>query len=105
MDLIGKILIDRLAEKGMDINNISAYIRNLANTLAANRLLSLQELNRRLQMLGWNDFELDDHTLQLIMASFRSIELDNPEQEKPLWFERSFNSNKSGNFSINGGCR
>jgi hypothetical protein len=72
MDQIIRVLIERLVGKGMEINNIPAYIRDLANTVSVNGYLSLQELNGRLEMLGWDDFELDDHTLQLIMANFET---------------------------------
>jgi hypothetical protein len=58
--------------KGMEISNIPAYIRDLANSVSFNGYSSLQELNGRLEMLGWTDFELDDHTLQLIMANFET---------------------------------
>ncbi len=72
MDQIIRVLIDRLVGKGMEISYIPAYIRDLANTFSINSYLSLQELNGRLEMLGWNDFKLDDHTLQLIMANFET---------------------------------
>jgi len=72
MDQIIRILIERLVGKGMEISNIPAYIRDLANSVSVNGYSSLQELNGRLEMLGWTDFELDDHTLQLIMANFET---------------------------------
>ena len=63
-------LIERLVGKGIEINTIPAYIRDLANILAMNSHLTLEELNGRLRSLGWDDFELDDHTLQLVLANF-----------------------------------
>ena len=30
------------------------------------------QINKRLQFLGWNDFELDYHTLQLAIACFEA---------------------------------
>jgi len=72
MDQIIRVLIERLVGKGMEINNIPAYIRDLANSVSFNGYSSLRELNGRLEMLGWTDFELDDHTLQLIMANFET---------------------------------
>ena len=32
--------------------------------------LGLREVNRGMERLGWDEFELDDHTLQLITAVF-----------------------------------
>ncbi len=85
-DLI-RVLINRLVTKGMEITTIPAYVRDLANTIAANGYSSLQELNRRLKSLGWDDFELDDHTLQLIIAGFEP----DPAYKPPGWFDRNFN--------------
>ena len=34
--------------------------------------LNIQELDTRLRLLGWDDFELDDYTLQLIIAFFEA---------------------------------
>jgi hypothetical protein len=70
MDKLIKILIDRLVGKGMEISMIPAYVRDLANLIAMNRYSDLHELNRRLELLGWNDFEIDDYTLQLFTAVF-----------------------------------
>jgi hypothetical protein len=68
-----RTVIDRLVIKGMEITSISNYIRDLAYIISFNELASLQGLNRRLQLLGWDDFELDEHTFLLILAAFESI--------------------------------
>lgn len=70
MDELIRVLIDRLTRKGIEGGTIPAYIRDVANTMASDGDLSLPELNRRVQLLGWGDFEVDDHTLQLITAVF-----------------------------------
>ena len=82
MDQILGILMERLSRKGMEINTVPAYIRDLSNSIANNRFLSLKGLNRRLQSLGWDDFELDDHTLQLIIANLETHAFDNSQQGK-----------------------
>ena len=63
------ILIKRLTGKGILKNNISAYLRDVSNTINSNEEIDLQDLNNRLMGLGWYEFELDDHTLQLIIAN------------------------------------
>ena len=68
MEELIRILIDRLVGKGMAINTIPAFIRDLANVMVANGYSNLRELDSRVRSLGWDDFELDDHTLQLIIA-------------------------------------
>ena len=72
MDEIIRVLIDRLIRRGIEPGTIPAYIRDVANTMASHSELSLPELNRRMQLLGWGDCEVDDHTLQLITAVFQS---------------------------------
>ena len=63
-----RILVDRLVGRGIESGTIPAYIRDLTHAISNNRDSSLPELDRRMQLLGWDDFELDDHTLQLITA-------------------------------------
>ena len=72
MDHIIRILVDRLVGKGVEPGTIPAYIRDLFNTISIRTNLGLHELNRRMELLGWDDFELDDHTLQLIKAIFET---------------------------------
>jgi len=72
MDRLIKILRERLVEKGLELNNIPAFIRNVANSITVNPYASLTDLNRRLHLLGWDDIDLDDYILQLIIASFES---------------------------------
>jgi hypothetical protein len=85
MEELIEILVGRLVGKGMEITTIPAFIRDLANTMVAHGYSSLQELNRQLQALGWEDFELDDYTLQLIVATFEPGLAYKP----PHWFDRS----------------
>ena len=87
MEQLIRILIKRLVGGGMEIWTVPAYIRDLANIIASNGYSSLQGLNRRLQSLGWEDFELDDYTLQLIIAIFEPV----PAYKPPHWFDRTFN--------------
>ena len=72
MERIIKVLIDLLVSKGMELTSIPAFIRNLANTLAEEPNLSLEELNRHIHHLGWDEFDLDLCTLQLVLATFDS---------------------------------
>lgn len=95
MDQIIRSLIERLAGKGLEISIIPAYIRDLANIIVGNGYLSLPELNRQLQLLGWDDFELDDRTFQLLMAIFEIDGLISSEHGKYLWLKRTFNPDKT----------
>ena len=75
MNRLTEILIERLEMKGIRPDMVPGFFRDLVNTLSTNPDTTLQELNSRLELLGWNDFELDDHTLQLVIASFEAEEL------------------------------
>ena len=72
MDHITRILVDRLLGKGIAPGSIPAYVRDLFNTISTNTNLVLNDLNRGMARLGWDEFELDDHTLQLITAVFET---------------------------------
>jgi hypothetical protein len=61
-------MIDRLVNKGMEITSIPALIRNVANLIAINPYISLSELNDRMHSLGWDTIDLDQYTLDLIIA-------------------------------------
>jgi len=51
---------------------ISGFISVLKNCLLADPYLNHIQLSQRLQLLGWDDFELDFHTLQLAIACFEA---------------------------------
>lgn len=72
MNRLTEILIRRLVRKGIAPGTIPAFIRSLAHIISVTPHMNLLELNRRLHSVGWNDFELDDHTLQLVIASLEA---------------------------------
>lgn len=80
MERLIRTLIELLVEKGMELTSIPAFIRNLAHTLAADPDLTIEELNGKIHQLGWDDFDLDYYTLQLVLATF---EPGNPSIETP----------------------
>jgi len=87
MEVLIRVLVRRLVGKGMEISTIPGYVRDLANTMVANGYSSLQELNKKMQSLGWDDFELDNYTFQLIVVIFEPDLAYKP----PHWFDRTFN--------------
>jgi hypothetical protein len=80
MKQLMRALMIRLAGKGMEVSAIPAYIRNVANSAVAHPMLGLDELNDQLRLLGWENAELDDSTLQLILAIFESDSVHEPSQ-------------------------
>ena len=65
-----KMLIHRLELKGMGKSEIFGFIWSLKSCLLDNPDLNHLQTNERLQFLGWNDFDLDYHTLQLAISCF-----------------------------------
>ncbi len=58
-------------------------------TVSDNPPMSLQEINRRLHVLGWDSFEMDDHTLQLITASLEAEGLMGAKNKITEWLKKS----------------
>ena len=75
MDQPGDILRKRLTDKGLGAIAIPAFMRNIANTIAGNSFADLGQINRQLHLSGWDEFELDYYTLQLILACLESEDL------------------------------
>ncbi len=66
---LNDILLQRLTTKGIAPNTIPRFIKDLNYTLAIDPKMNLGEINRRLHLLGWYDLEVDEHTLQLVLAT------------------------------------
>jgi len=76
MEAITKTLIRRLIDKGIGNMIIPALLRDIINIIGNNQVQDIKELNGRIQSLGWNDFELDEYTFQLIIANLEIHGLD-----------------------------
>jgi len=67
---IETILIERLKKKGMEQNILPLFIKDLSNSLSIFDSTDFLQINNRLNLLGWIDFEMDYHTFQLAKAYF-----------------------------------
>ena len=65
-----QVLFHRLEVKGMEKDIIPSYIRSMKLCLVINPTMNHLQVDKELRFLGWNDFELDYHTLQLAIACF-----------------------------------
>lgn len=90
MNQIKLTLIRRLEKKGLDSNLIPSFVRSLANCYVVNPHLSLSQVNRQLQYLGWEGVEMDYHTLQLILSCFEDEGLKRLETKPVRWFVKRF---------------
>ena len=68
-------LFFRLESKGMKKDIIPSYIGSMRICLVNNPVINYLQLEKELQVLGWNDFELDYHTLQLAITCFETEEI------------------------------
>jgi hypothetical protein len=66
------ILMQRLEKKGMAKSTILGFTLSLKSCLLDNPDMNHIQINKRLKFLGWDDFELDYHTLQLAIACFEN---------------------------------
>jgi len=87
---VKKILINRLENKGVELSLIPGFIRSLANSFMFNPQMNLSQINKRLNYMGWENFEIDYHTLQLAISFFETEGIEKLEYKSPLWFENSF---------------
>jgi transketolase N-terminal domain/subunit len=55
--------------------------------------MSLEEMNRRLHVIGWDSFEMDDNTLQLIIASLEAEGLTGAEDKPVELFKEKYEKN------------
>ena len=75
MSQLTQTLVERLEKRDMEPSIIPGFIRDLAATVLINPDMSHLAVNRHLHLLGWDDFELDYHTLQLAIACFEAEDL------------------------------
>jgi len=65
-----QILAHRLESKGLEKDIIPSFIRSMRICFTANPQMNHLKANKQLQFLGWDDIEVDYHTLQLSIACF-----------------------------------
>ena len=61
-------LVHRLERMGLKKNAIPAFILSLKSCLTDNPNMTYLQVNERLHFIGWDDFNLDYHTLELAIA-------------------------------------
>jgi len=74
MKQLHNVLMHRLKDKGLAPAEIAFYIRDAVRAFADDSRTELREMNRRLHALGWDSIDLDDYTLQLIVAKIETEE-------------------------------
>jgi len=86
-----KTMIRQLEKNGLVPTKIPAFIRSVLITICGNHHMGLWQINRELHSLGWNTFEIDDHTWQIIISSLEAEGLISAERYKPNQLFKSTN--------------
>ncbi|MCK5163177.1 MAG: hypothetical protein KAQ72_05650 [Desulfobacula sp.] len=90
--MVDKKLIHKLIENGVEMSMIPGFIRSLANACLINPDMSHCQANKRLKFLGWDDIEIDYHTLQLAITSLETKGLSQLEYKSAPWYLNSFDT-------------
>jgi len=69
---IKRFLRQRLENKGLDSSTIPGYMRSLTNALVKKPHMTLSQVNRQMDYVGWRGVELDYHTWELTRATLES---------------------------------
>ncbi len=68
MSELEKKLFTRLKMGGVDRSMVPGFLRNLANASNTRFAMNHSQVQAQMRYLGWNDIQLDYHTLQLAEA-------------------------------------
>lgn len=77
MDL-KKLLVDRLEKKGVEQVLIPGLLKNIMAALQDRPDITHDEVREKLRYIGWNDFDLDENTLQIIIADYEASARTHP---------------------------
>ena len=68
MDDLKPLLIDRLKSQGMEPSLIPAFLKALTSIISSEPRIELAQVNQKLHSLGWNEVDIDYHSLQIAIA-------------------------------------
>jgi hypothetical protein len=83
-----QLLIEGLSAKGLKEEVIPSLIRSMRICYDADPKMPSIKTNQRIQSLGWDDFELDNHILKLSIDYFKKEIRANSSKIKEI---KSFN--------------
>lgn len=74
----------------MDLDMIPGFIRSLTNSFAYYPHTDFKQVSDRLRYMGWDDFELDYFTFQLVLECLEGFGLKKSEYKPAQWYESNF---------------
>ena len=72
MGPVKRVLMRRLENKGLDSSTIPGYMRSLTNALEKTPYMTLNQVNRQMDYVGWGGVVLDYHTWELTRATLEN---------------------------------
>ncbi|MGE5839962.1 MAG: hypothetical protein ACM34H_08495 [Deltaproteobacteria bacterium] len=71
MDL-KKVLLERFEKKGVEPVLIPGLLKNIVAALRDRPDITYREMSEKLRYIGWKDFDLDENTMQIIIADYKA---------------------------------
>lgn len=68
MEDVRQVLLDRLVKKGADASHVDCLLKALSKILSEDPNVDPGVATERLHYLGWQEVQVDYHTLQLALA-------------------------------------
>ncbi len=90
--VVDEKLINKLMENGVEASMIPGFIRSLANACLLDPDMPSCQANERLKYLGWEEIELDYHTLQLAINALETKGLSQLEYKSAPFYLNGFNT-------------
>lgn len=90
MKHVRQILFNRLRMKGLDPSLIPCFMKFMDQVIPELSHVTQNEVNERLHFLGWDDFHVDYHTLELILASLESGDLTTAKCDEDVSGRKNF---------------
>jgi len=63
-----KVLLNRLKALGVEPETLRGLLNDMANSFLHDPNINLDQINRKLQSLGWSDIKIDYHTFNIAEA-------------------------------------
>ena len=73
-----KILIERFEKRGVEPVLIPGLLKNILATLKDRPDITHEQVSEKLHYIGWKDFDLDENTLQIIIADYEASAPNHP---------------------------
>ena len=87
MDKIIDLLFSRLSERGVAASHVPYLVRDIMYSVGNDIHISPEDINIRLDSLGWGKDILDEYTLELILSATNSGKtgIGNSLERKDQW--------------------